>query len=73
MKKFNVALLSDDTLCKTNYFFIVDSNSEGEAIERCREKLREILISQYSGDSDDEEIETELNDYTPLVFEFTQL
>ena len=74
MKTFNVALLSDDTTMKMSYFFKVNANSEEEAIQLAQNNLRGIIISQYG--EDDlifEVVESDLNDFTPEIFELREI
>ena len=74
MKTFNVALLSDDTTMKMSYFFKVNANSEEEAIQLAQNNLRAIIISQYGEDDlDFEVVESDLNDFTPEIFELIEI
>ena len=74
MKTFNVALLSDDTTMKMSYFFKVNANSEEEAIDLTRNNLRGIIIDQYGKDDFHfETIESDLNDFTPEIFELVEI
>lgn len=74
MKTFNVALLSDDTTMKSSYFFKVNANSKEEAIDSARNNLRGIITDQYSKDDQDfEVIESDLNDFTPEIFELVEI
>ena len=74
MKKFNVAMLSDDNTCKRSYFFKVNANSEEEAIDSARNNLRGIITDQYGEDDQDfETIESDLNDFTPEIFELIEI
>lgn len=70
MKKFNVALLSDDLTMKMCYFFNVHANSENHAIQLAQDNLREIIKKDYGNLRDiDELINTEVLDFTPMIFE----
>ena len=74
MKTFNVALLSDDTTMAMSYFFKVNAHSEEEAIELAQNNLRGIIISQYGEDNlDFEVVESDLNDFTPEIFELREI
>lgn len=74
MKTFNVALLSDDTTMKSSYFFKVNANSEEEAIQLAQNNLRGIIISQYGEDDlSFEVVESDLNDFTPEIFELIEI
>jgi hypothetical protein len=74
MKTFNVALLSDDTTMKMSYFFKVNANSEEEAIDLARNNLRGIIIDQYGKDDFQfEVVESDLNDFTPEIFELVEI
>ena len=75
MKTFNVALLSDDTTCKSSYFFSVKADSEEEAIMLAQSRLRGIIIDQYgdNGGDDVEFIDSEVMDYTPEIFELKEI
>jgi hypothetical protein len=74
MKTFNVALLSDDTTMKMSYFFKVNANSEEEAIDLARNNLRGIIIDQYGKDDFHfEVVESDLNDFTPEIFELIEI
>jgi hypothetical protein len=74
MKTFNVALLSDDTTMKMSYFFKVNANSEEEAIDLARNNLRGIIIDQYGKDDFHfETVESDLNDFTPEIFELVEI
>ena len=74
MKTFNVALLSDDNTMQMSYFFKVNANSEEEAIELAQNNLRGIIISQYGEDDlDFEVVESDLNDFTPEIFELVEI
>ena len=77
METFNVALLSDDTTMKMSYFFKVNADSREEAIQLAQNNLRGIIRGQY-GDLEDTEddlafIEGEVMDFTPEVFELTEI
>jgi hypothetical protein len=74
MKTFNVALLSDDTTMKMSYFFTVKANSREEAIDLARNNLRGIITDQYGEDDRNfETIESDLNDFTPEIFELREI
>lgn len=74
MKTFNVAMLSSDTTMKSSYFFKVNANSEEEAIQLTQNNLRGIIISQYGEDDlEFEVVESDLNDFTPVVFELREI
>jgi|LakMenE18May11ns_1017448.scaffolds.fasta_scaffold9752822_2 hypothetical protein len=77
METFNVALLSDDTTMKMSYFFKVNANSREEAIQLAQNNLRGIIRGQYGDLSDTEDdlafIESEVMDFTPEVFELTEI
>ena len=60
MKTFNVALLSDDTTMKPNYFFIVKADNPFNAIDKATNQLRRIFGS-------------DLNDFTPEIFELVEI
>ncbi len=73
MKKFNVALLSDDTTMKMSYFFKVNANSREEAIKLSQDNLREIIKADYGDNGDDELIDSEVLDFTPEIFELIEI
>jgi hypothetical protein len=74
MKTFNVALLSDDNTMQMSYFFTVKANSQEEAIDLARNNLRGIITDQYGEDDQDfETIESDLNDFTPEIFELIEI
>lgn len=73
MKKFNVALLSDDTTMKMSYFFKVNANSREEAIKLSQDNLREIIKADYGDNGNDELIDSEVLDFTPEIFELIEI
>ena len=74
MKKFNVAMLSDDTTMKMSYFFTVKANNPEEAIDLAKGNLRSIIIDEYDEDDLDlQEVEIELQDYTATIFELREI
>jgi hypothetical protein len=74
MKTFNVAMLSDDTTMKPSYFFTVKADNPFNAIDKATNHLRGIIIDQYG--KDDllfEVVESDLNDFTPEIFELREI
>jgi hypothetical protein len=77
MKKFNVAMLSDDTTMKSSYFFTVNATSPEDAVNISQHVLRGIIRDQYGDLSDSQDdlafIESEVMDFTPEIFELREI
>ena len=74
MKTFNVAMLSDDATMKSSYFFTVKADNPFDAIDLATNHLRGIITDQYGKDDQDfETIESDLNDFTPEIFELVEI
>ncbi len=71
MKKFNVALLSDDLTMQMCYFFTMKAENEGEAMLLAQNELKKIVIDEWKVDL--EFVDYEVSKYSPQVFKLKEI
>lgn len=70
MKNFNVALLSDDNVCKSSFFVKVKAHSADEAIRLAQGALKADMIDKGC---DPKYVEKEAMEYFPQIFELKEI
>jgi len=71
MKKFNVALLSDDLAMQMCYFFTMKAENEEEAMLLAQNELKKIVIDEWKVDL--EFVDYEVSKYSPQVFKLKEI
>ena len=71
MKKFNVALLSEDIAMQMCYFFTMQAENDEEAIELAKNELKNIVINEWKVDLP--WVDYEVSKYSPQVFELREI